>query len=230
MTGTFRGAWRHRRWRWLLASYAVSTTGDFLYFVALIVLLYDATGSAGWVAASAVARMLAYVFLSPFGGVVADRFDRLRLLIWLDVARAAVMVVLAVVAWTDGRRRWPSRWPSPARSPRCRTGRRPSPPRRRWWARTTSPPPTRLESVVAQVSYFAGPALGALVVAVTDPGTAFAANAVTFLVSAALVLKAGPMGGGRRRRGRVHGEAGAGRRRWRSWWSRRFARACGAAW
>ena len=115
MTGTFRGAWRHRRWRWLLASYAVSTTGDFLYFVALIVLLYDATGSAGWVAASAVARMLAYVFLSPFGGVVADRFDRLRLLVWLDVARAGVMVVLAVVAWTDA---------SPAGKARCRRCRR----------------------------------------------------------------------------------------------------------
>ena len=73
MAGTFRGAWRHRRWRWLLASYAVSMTGDFLYFVALVVVLYDATGSAGWVAVSAVARMLGYVFLSPFGGVVADR-------------------------------------------------------------------------------------------------------------------------------------------------------------
>ena len=29
--GGFRGAWRHRRWRWLLGSYAVSMTGDFLY-------------------------------------------------------------------------------------------------------------------------------------------------------------------------------------------------------
>ena len=215
VTGTFRGAWRHRRWRWLLASYAVSTTGDFLYFVALIVLLYDATGSAGWVAASAVARMLAYVFLSPFGGVVADRFDRLRLLVWLDVARAAVMVVLAVVAWTDG---------SPALAialaVACTVGTVPYRPA------TVAATPTlvgeddlaaanALESVVAQVSYFAGPALGALVVAVTDPGTAFAANAMTFLISAALVLKAGPMGGGRHPRG-VDGRAGAGRRRWRS--------------
>ena len=209
VTGTFRGAWRHRRWRWLLASYAVSTTGDFLYFVALIVLLYDATGSAGWVAASAVARMLAYVFLSPFGGVVADRFDRLRLLVWLDVARAAVMVVLAVVAWTDG---------SPALAialaVACTVGTVPYRPA------TVAATPTlvgeddlaaanALESVVAQVSYFAGPALGALVVAVTDPGTAFAANAVTFLISAALVLKAGPMGGGRHPRG-VDGQSGSG--------------------
>ena len=142
MAGTFRGAWRHRRWRWLLASYAVSMTGDFLYFVALVVVLYDATGSAGWVAVSAVARMLGYVFLSPFGGVVADRFDRRRLLVSLDLFRAVVMVALAFVAWTDG---------SPVLAialavvataatvpyrPACVAAHR------RWWARTTSPPPT----------------------------------------------------------------------------------------
>ena len=230
VTGTFRGAWRHRRWRWLLASYAVSTTGDFLYFVALIVLLYDATGSAGWVAASAVARMLAYVFLSPFGGVVADRFDRLRLLVWLDVARAGVMVVLAVVAWTDG---------SPALAivlaVACTVGTVPYRPA------TVAATPTlvgeddlaaanALESVVAQVSYFAGPALGALVVALTDPGTAFMANAATFLLSAALVLKAGPMGADGVSSAASTARVAAGRQRWRGWWSRRFTRACGAAW
>jgi len=37
--GGFSGAWGHRRWRWLLGSFAVSTTGDFLYFVALQMLL-----------------------------------------------------------------------------------------------------------------------------------------------------------------------------------------------
>ena len=80
--GGFRGAWRHRRWRWLLGSYAVSMTGDFLYAVALVVLLIDDTGSAGWVAAAAVLRILAYVVLSPFGGVVAS--------IWPEIGRAHV--------------------------------------------------------------------------------------------------------------------------------------------
>lgn len=199
-TGTFRGAWRHRRWRWLLASYAVSMTGDFLYFVALVVVLYDATGSAGWVAASAVARMLAYVFLSPFGGVVADRFDRRRLLIGLDLARAAVMVALGFAAWGDAP---PA--VAIALAVVCTIFTVPYRPA------CVAATPTLVgeddlaaanaaESVVGQLTYFAGPALGALVVAVTDPGTAFAANGLTFLVSAALVTRAGPLGGGRRRR------------------------------
>jgi hypothetical protein len=37
VAGSFRGAWRHRRWRRLLASYSVSLTGDLLYSVALVV-------------------------------------------------------------------------------------------------------------------------------------------------------------------------------------------------
>src|SRR4051794_6256952 len=57
--GTFRGAWRHRRWRALLAGYTVSNIGDFISFVAIVVYLIDETGSAGWVAASFIVRMVA---------------------------------------------------------------------------------------------------------------------------------------------------------------------------
>jgi MFS family permease len=204
-TGTFRGAWRHRRWRWLLASYAVSVTGDYLYFVALVVVLYDATGSAAWVAASAVARMLGYVFLSPFGGVVADRFDRRRLLVGLDLARAVVMGALAYVAWTDGP-------PALAIALAVLCTVATVPYRPACVAATPSlvaeddlAAANALESIVAQISYFAGPALGALAVAVADPGTAFAVNGATFIVSAALVTRAGPLGGGKRRRDGGHG-------------------------
>jgi MFS family permease len=207
MAGTFRGAWRHRRWRWLLASYAVSMTGDFLYFVALIVVLYEATGSAGWVAVSAVARMLGYVFLSPFGGVVADRFDRRRLLVGLDLFRAVVMAALAFVAWTDGS-------PVLAIALAVVATAATVPYRPACVAATPSlvgeddlAAANAAESIVGQISYFAGPALGALVVAVTDPGTAFMANALTFIVSAALVTKAGPLGGGRRRRDVAPGDS-----------------------
>ena len=167
-----------------------------LYFVALVVFLYDATGSAGWVAAAAVVRMLAYVFLSPFGGVVADRFDRRRLMISLDLVRALVMGALAMVAWSEG---------PPvlaiALTVVCSIATVPHRP-----ACVTATPAlvaeddlaaaNAAESIVGQISYFVGPALGALVVAVADPGTAFLVNGLTFLASAALVTKAGHLGGG----------------------------------
>src|SRR5262245_26817270 len=197
--GTFRGAWRHRRWRWLLASYGVSTTGDYLYFVALVVLLYDATGSAAWVAASAVVRMLAYVFLSPFGGVVADRFDRRRLLVVLNVSRAVLMALLALVAWTGGS-------PLVAIALAGLTTVATVPDRPACVAATPSlvaeddlAAANAAESIVAQITYFAGPGLGALAVALSDTGTAFLLNGLTFLMSAVFVMKVGDLGGGRGR-------------------------------
>jgi len=42
----FRQAWAHRRWRALLASTAVSGIGDWLYFTAFAVWLFNRTGSA----------------------------------------------------------------------------------------------------------------------------------------------------------------------------------------
>lgn len=49
---------RHRDFRLLLTSLAVSATGDWLYAVALIVYVLDRTGSSTWVAASTAACLL----------------------------------------------------------------------------------------------------------------------------------------------------------------------------
>lgn len=195
--GGFRGAWRHRRWRWLLGSYAVSMTGDFLYAVALVVLLIDDTGSAGWVAAAAVLRILAYVVLSPFGGVVADRYDRRRLMMTLDIGRFVVMLAVAIVIWAGGHvavvivltvmnsvLTVPYRAAAVAATPHV-------------VAEDDLAAANAAESVIAQFAFFVGPALGALVVAATDPGFAFLVNALTFLLSAGLLVRAGALGGGR---------------------------------
>ena len=76
MASSFRGAWRHRRWRWLLASFAVSSIGDFFYFIAIIVFLIESTGSPSWLAAAAVARLLAYALFGTLGGLIAERYGR----------------------------------------------------------------------------------------------------------------------------------------------------------
>jgi predicted MFS family arabinose efflux permease len=196
--GTFRSAWSHKRWRWLFGSIAVSSAGDWLYVVALVVFLIDVTGSAGWVAVASITRMAAYVFLSPIGGALADRYDRRKLMISLDLARAGVMVLLAVVVWTDAPvvvaivlATMSSAFTTPYRP--CGT------------AATTElvgeqdlAAANAAESIVAQVATFLGPALGAAVVALTDPGWAFLLNALTFLAAACFVLPLGNIGGGRR--------------------------------
>jgi MFS family permease len=87
-----------RPFRLLLTSLAVSSCGDWLYNVALLALVYERTGSATWVSLTTAARVVPVVALGPLGGVLADRYDRRRLMIGADVLRAALMVLLGVVA------------------------------------------------------------------------------------------------------------------------------------
>ena len=49
-------------------------------------------------AATSLVRFLPYVLFGTFGGVIADRYDRRRVMIVADLARAGVMAVLTVVA------------------------------------------------------------------------------------------------------------------------------------
>ena len=81
----------------------MSSIGDFLYFIAVcVVFLIQSTGSPSWIAAAAVARLLAYALLGSLGGVIADRYDRRRLIVGLDLVRAGLMVILAGVVWKHG--------------------------------------------------------------------------------------------------------------------------------
>jgi hypothetical protein len=52
--------------------------------------------------------------------------------------------------------------------------------------------------VIGELAWFIGPALGAVLLAVTSPATSFVVNGLTFVVSAVLVTRIGPAGGGRR--------------------------------
>src|SRR3954470_12966933 len=78
---------KSRPFRRLAAALAASQTGDWLYNVALLALVFERTGSASWVALTTGARVLPIVALGPLGGVVADRFDRRRVLIAADLLR-----------------------------------------------------------------------------------------------------------------------------------------------
>ena len=205
MASSFRGAWRHRPWRWLLASYAVSSVGDCFYFIALVVVLIESTGSPSWLAAAAAARLLAYALLGTIGGMLADKYDRRRLMIMLDLVRAGLMVILASVVWGHGP-------PAVVILLTVVNSAASTPYRPALVAATPAlvheddlAAANAAESVVAQVAYFVGPALGGLLVAVGGAGAAFLVNGVTFAVSAALLVRIGPLGGGRDRAGGANG-------------------------
>lgn len=67
-------------------------------------MLFELTGSALWVGASVAAQFLPMFALSPWGGALADRFPRRRVLLIVQSAMAAVALLLWaawVVDWRD---------------------------------------------------------------------------------------------------------------------------------
>ena len=173
--------------RRLLASLAVSSLGDWLYNVALLAFVFERTGSPTWLAVTTAVRVLPIVVLGPVGGVLADRYDRRRLIIASDLVRAALMVALAAVVAFG--------LPvvlAPLLAAAATLVSSVHPP-----AVAASTPrlvdadalqrANAARAAIGQAAIVAGPALGAGVLAVSSPAVAILANAATFLISAVLV-------------------------------------------
>ena len=99
---TYRELLRNGPLARLLIGEFVSSVGDWLYLVALVVLVYRETEDPIVLGIVGAVRMLPYVFLSIPAGIITDRFDRRYVLLLSDLARAACMVVLAILVASDG--------------------------------------------------------------------------------------------------------------------------------
>jgi MFS family permease len=99
---TYRELLRNGPLTRLLLGEFVSSIGDWLYLVALVVLVYRETQDPVILGIVGAARMLPYVFLSIPAGVITDRFDRRLVLLVSDIARGVCMVALAWLVAIDG--------------------------------------------------------------------------------------------------------------------------------
>jgi MFS family permease len=86
----------------LLVGEFVSSIGDWLYLVAILILVYQVTEDPFVLGLVGAARVLPYVLLSIPAGIVADRLDRRLVLLSTDVARGLLMLVIAAVVAVDG--------------------------------------------------------------------------------------------------------------------------------
>lgn len=93
-----RAALTHRDFRLLMGAFTISGVGSWAYNVALIVYVYDRTHSAGWVGAVTIGRFLPALLLGAYSGVVAERFERVRLMWSLDLICTVLMAGLATAA------------------------------------------------------------------------------------------------------------------------------------
>jgi MFS family permease len=178
---------RYPRFRRLLASLAVSQAGDWLYNLALLAFVYERTHSSAWLGVTTAARVLPIVICGPLGGVVADRYDRRRLMLASDAVRFVLMLALALVAAAGlpvvlapiiaalATAASSAYIPSvAATTPRLVDD-------------ADLPAANAARSAIQQVCIVAGPGFGALLLLLGPPSLAFAINGATFALSALAV-------------------------------------------
>lgn len=82
--------------RWLLAATLVNNAGDGVVIAAGPLLVASQTRDPFLVSLALLAQYLPVLLFGVIGGVAADRFDRRRMVVVVDLLRAAVLVVLVV--------------------------------------------------------------------------------------------------------------------------------------
>jgi len=178
---------RYPRFGRLLGALAASQLGDWLYNLALLAYVQERTHSTVWLGITTAARVGPMVVGGPIGGLIADRFDRRRLMFASDVIRAGIMGALVLVALAGlpvalvpllaaaatlaGIAYPPS---IAAVTPRL-------------VAADDLAAANGARGTIAPTCVALGPALGAVLLLIGPPPVAFAINAATFVVSGLLV-------------------------------------------
>jgi MFS family permease len=98
---TYRKVFANRALARLMIGEFVSSIGDWLYLVALLVYVYRSGASPLVLGVVGAARIVPYILLSVPAGIAADRFDRRLILLVTDVARGVIMLVLAYLVWVE---------------------------------------------------------------------------------------------------------------------------------
>jgi MFS family permease len=93
-------ALKHRNFRLFIVGQLLSVIGTWIQSVAQSWLVYRLTGSSVMLGAVSFATQIPY-FLSPIGGVLADRFNRRKLLILTQTLMALQAVLLAYLTLTE---------------------------------------------------------------------------------------------------------------------------------
>ncbi len=83
--------------RLLLSGQLVSSSGDYVLGVGLAYSVYDLTGSTLASATSLLAAFVPQVVIGPLAGVLVDRWDRLRTMVWANIGMALGLLPLLLV-------------------------------------------------------------------------------------------------------------------------------------
>ena len=184
----FAAVVRNKDLRRLELSWAWSIVGHWAYLVSVSVYAYDAGGQAA-VGIVFALRLIPAALLSPFTGLLADRYRRTSVLLVSNVVRFVLVTVAAIgvfadvdpvvvyalsvaaaIAQTPVRSAQAALMPSLARTPEELTAA------------------NAVVSTIESLAVFVGPAIAGLLLAVASTGTVFALNAAMLVVSTAYLV------------------------------------------
>ena len=89
-----------RSFRWLLSATFVNNIGDGVVLAAGPLLVASQTRDAFLVSMALMSQYLPFLVFGVYGGAIADRFDRKRMVVVVDLLRAAVLAVLVLTIVT----------------------------------------------------------------------------------------------------------------------------------
>jgi MFS family permease len=183
----FASLYRNPSLRRLQLAWIGSSVGTWGYVVALTVYAYRQGGPAA-VGLVGLIRWFPAAIAAPFGGMLGDRFPRLRVMVASDLVRAAalaaaavaivlsapavIVYLLAILVTVTSQVFQPAEsalLPTLAESPEELAAANVA------------------NSTIEYAGYFVGPAIGGVLLAVSNVQTVFAATAVAFLWSAAML-------------------------------------------
>ena len=167
----------------------MSRLGDSLYRIALAWWVLEKTGSAVAMSAVLICSMLPLILFVLIGGMVVDRVDRKKLMIFSDVLRGLAVAVIAWLAFAKLLEVWHiyllsiifgmvDAFFQPAYAALVPEV----------VVEEDLPSANSLTSMSAQITGVIGPAIGAAIVAFGGTPLAFALDAASFVISAACIL------------------------------------------
>jgi MFS family permease len=187
-TAAFAAVWQNASLRWLELAWAASSITYFAHLIAVSVYAYNAGGEEA-VGLLFLARLIPAAIISPFAGILGDRYSRERVLLLTNVCRVVLIGASAAAVFADSspwlvyglsiavaisttpfRSAQAALTPSLARTPRELTAA------------------NAVASGVESIAIFAGPAFAGVLFAVTSTGVVFTITALLLVVSSLFIL------------------------------------------
>lgn len=100
--GKYAAALGIRDLRLLIAAFVVDGAASWSYTVVIVAYLFDRTGSTGWITATVTVRWIVGLLCGAYAGVLADRYDRRKVLVVSGALSTVVTLVIALLVENDG--------------------------------------------------------------------------------------------------------------------------------